>query len=259
MINIHDEYETRAPSQQNAIDIFAGEWASALPSDLGLNAGAAALFDYGTVQWAVEQLGSIRGFRILELGPLEGGHSYCLANAGAASILAIEANKRAYLKCLIAKEITGSNANFILGDFNKYLDCTTETFDLVFATGVLYHMVDPVELLVKASRLSSKIFMWTHYFDAEVFANNSIMGAYFDGTTTTKILNGSQYTYHRRNYKEALGNLNYSGGVDTYSNWMERDDIIKCLHNLKFSDIRVTGETLGHVHGPCMTLLAQKT
>ena len=40
----------------------------------------------------------VDGRRVLELGPLEGGHSYMLQRAGAARVLAIEANTRAFLK-----------------------------------------------------------------------------------------------------------------------------------------------------------------
>ena len=51
--------------------------------------------------------GRLAGFGILELGPLEGAHTYRLEQLGAERILAIEANVEAYLKCLIVKEILG--------------------------------------------------------------------------------------------------------------------------------------------------------
>ena len=63
------------------------------------------------------------GFRILELGPLEGAHTYQLEKLGAAEIVAIEANKEAFLKCLIIKELAQlERARFLLGDFVTYLE-----------------------------------------------------------------------------------------------------------------------------------------
>jgi hypothetical protein len=60
--------------------------------------------------------GRLDDMSLLELGPLEGAHTYQLEKLGAKSILAIEANVEAFLKCLITKEITGLQvAKFMLG------------------------------------------------------------------------------------------------------------------------------------------------
>src|SRR6187402_1626923 len=90
---ILDSYVHAAPSPQLALDLFKGDWWSAVP---GLQAGSTPLFDDSRIRWAVEHLGGVTGRRILELGPLEGGHTYMLERAGAASVVAIEANTRAY-------------------------------------------------------------------------------------------------------------------------------------------------------------------
>src|SRR4051812_20493353 len=91
------------PTNQNAIDLIDG-WVSQLPPEVGVNAGHAVLFHDPRTVWALERLGSVAGQTVLELGPLEGGHTYML-HQGGARVLAIEANKRAYLKCLIVKEL----------------------------------------------------------------------------------------------------------------------------------------------------------
>ena len=79
-------------------------------------------FDDGRIQFAVGRFGGVQGLSILELGPLESGHPYMLQKAGAREIVAVEANTRAYLKCLIAKEVLGLEAaHFTLGDFEEYL------------------------------------------------------------------------------------------------------------------------------------------
>src|SRR5690349_6333313 len=106
---IQDVYIRTAPSAQNAVDIFRGEWSSQLPATLQgeAKAGDTPLFEDDRIKWAIEQFGGATNFTALELGPLEGGHSYMLERQGATSVLAIEANVRAYLKCLITKELLG--------------------------------------------------------------------------------------------------------------------------------------------------------
>src|SRR6187549_1828057 len=101
-----DHYVTSPPSGQNAIDIFKGEWSSQFPPEAGeIQAGQWKLFEDTRLAWGLGRLGGIDGGNVLELGPLEAGHTYMLERAGAASVVAVEANTRAYLKCLIVKEI----------------------------------------------------------------------------------------------------------------------------------------------------------
>src|SRR4051812_13767850 len=96
------------PTPQTALDIFKGEWASRLPPPLdSTHAGSGALFEDPRINWAAERLRGLEGKTILDLGPLEGGHPYMFERMGAAEILGIESNPRAFLKCLITKELLG--------------------------------------------------------------------------------------------------------------------------------------------------------
>ena len=114
-----DQYVDHAPSDQAALDMFEGEWASLIPGFQ--SSGWAPLFQDERVQWFDSQCGGFAGKKVLELGPLEGGHTYMLWKSGASPIISIESNKKAYLKCLITKELVGYDAKFLLGDFTKYL------------------------------------------------------------------------------------------------------------------------------------------
>jgi len=81
-------FETKAPHHQNAIDIFKGGWASNLSEVLpGAISGDVPLFVAdGRPRAAAAGLGQggrLDGMRVLELGPLEGGHSYALEKLGA--------------------------------------------------------------------------------------------------------------------------------------------------------------------------------
>ena len=162
------------PSPQNALDIFKNRWWSQFPGPFsGLKAGSIALFEDPRITWAISELGGLHHQTVLELGPLEGAHSYMLEQAGAASITSIEANPEAYLKCLIVKETVGLNrTHFLCGDFIEYLHNSPPHFDAVLASGVLYHMVAPVELIALLSDITHRIYLWTHYYDAQLISTD---------------------------------------------------------------------------------------
>lgn len=256
MTNILDEYVTQLPSAQHALDIFKGEWSSRLPPEFGLAAGNIPLFQDNRITWSIEALGGVEGARVLELGPLEAGHTYILQKKGAASILAIEANTRAYLKCLVIKELLELNrAKFLLGDFVAYLRQNTEQFDLCVASGVLYHMKQPAELLHLISKASQKLILWTHYYNPDNIHLNPHL---FEASTTENYL-GFEHTIHRQNYRqEALSNSGFCGGMQHFSYWMTRADILRGLAHFGFTQVQINFEQVEHPNGSCFLLVAQK-
>jgi hypothetical protein len=134
---ILDSYFKSAPGPQNALDIFRGEWSSALPPPLSdLQAGGVGLFDDDRIKWFLKEIGGVAGKAVLELGPLEGGHTYMLEKAGAAQVTALEANSRAFLRCLVVKELLGlPRSRFLCGDFMEYLRQAGPRFDVCLAAG----------------------------------------------------------------------------------------------------------------------------
>ena len=133
-----NKYIFKSPSIQNALDIFQGEWISKLPGEYGqFHAGEnSTLFDDPRLIWGIGVFGGVKNFKILELGPLEGGHTFILQEHGASEIISIEANLRAFLRCLIIKEIFDlHHAKFQYGDFLEYLRVEPDCFDLCIASG----------------------------------------------------------------------------------------------------------------------------
>ena len=177
-----------------------------MPDDSGLHSkpGTAALFSDGRIRWAENVFGGFADKNILELGPLEGAHSYMMQNAGAKTITAIEANSRAFLKCLCIKELFDLNrVSFKLGDFVSFLEQNKNKYDIAIASGVLYHMVDPVKVLDLISRAADRIFIWTHYFDESVISKNKDIAHKF-GKLETASYQGLEYRYSSQAYKKAL-------------------------------------------------------
>jgi hypothetical protein len=257
MDNILDAYVKTCPTHQNAIDLFKNEWSSKIPGDY--QSGSIPLFGDTRIAWAQQQLGGFVGAKALELGPLEGGHSYMLEKMGAASVLAIESNSRAYVKCLISKEILAmQRVKFMLGDFVCYLKETEEKFDVCIASGVLYHMQKPSELLGLMAAHSDKIMLWTHYYDEALIKKNRHIKKGKFGEAEEMEYQGFKHTVYRQNYHEALEIDGFCGGPESYSNWMLRDDIPACLEHFGFKDIRIDIEKTDHPNGPCYCVAAMK-
>ena len=228
-----EKFEQRVPAPQNAIDIFRGHWASDLrPIFSDAIAGDARHFDKDPKpQWAAQALGSnsrLDGYSILELGPLEAANTYNLERLGA-SVLAIEANVEAYLKCLIVKEICGlSRAHFLLGDFNQFLATTSNRFDLVYCSGVLYHMSDPVSTIEMISKVTDKVFVWSHVYDEH----------HYTGAERVKEYDARFPHIELWSYDHAAGmsDSHFWGGNQSISRWMRAQPMIDAFKYFGFSE-----------------------
>jgi len=258
--SINNYYVTSYPSAQNALDIFKDEWSSQLPPPVNhLRVGTIQLFEDARVHWFASEIGGFQNQRVLELGPLEGGHSYMLEQMGAESVTAIEANTRAYLKCLITKEILGlRRVRFLCGDFVEYLrsgDCPQ--FDIGLASGVLYHMVNPVELIgLLAAHCTAHLLLWTHFYD-DAWATRRNLRDKFPFSQPAEY-SGFRHTLYRQQYGYAVQWSGFCGGSRPHSNWMERDEIVACLKYFDFANVRIGFDDYDHPNGPSFALVASR-
>jgi len=256
-MSLSTEYVKTAPSVQNALDIFKGRWFSRLPL-AGARAGDVPLFEDARIAWAIAEFGGVEAKTVLELGPLEGAHSYMLERAGAASVTAIEANPEAFLKCLVVKESLGlERTHFVCGDFLEYLRAEPPRFDAAVASGVLYHTSAPVELIALLSRITGQLFLWTHYYDAELIGRNRELESMFAGERESEH-DGFRHTLYRYEYWGSFGARRFCGGSRAHAHWMRRDEILACLQHFGYTHIVTKFEERDHVDGPAFALLASK-
>ena len=255
---ILDQYFKNHPSAQNAVDIFAGEWASSFGAPHAtLKAGKALLFNDPRLTWALEELGGVAGRSVVELGPLEAAHTTMLERAGARSIVAVEANARAYMKCLVTKEIYGlSTARFLAGDCMEFLRHTKERYDVVVAHGILYHMAHPAELIKLLASASDRVTIWTHYYDAN--SSSLQKRRNFSKTPIATTFEGFNHTLYRQHYGRSLWLNNFYGGMQKHSHWMTRQGILDCLAHYGFKDIKIAYDNPLDEPGPSFTLVALK-
>ncbi len=144
-----------------------------------------------------------------------------LDRAGA-SVLAIEANKLSFLRCLIAKDLLRLDyAHFLLGNFVRWLEATEERYDIIVACGVLYHMSDPVHLLETMARRTDCVFLWTHYFDATAMPPNDLRHVPFSGEVIARDFRGIPVRLHTRHYYGAQQDAAFCGGPNDRHYWLE--------------------------------------
>lgn len=259
-MSILDEYVTKAPSAQNMIDLFGGQWSSRLPPDCGLTAtpGRASLFEDARLSWALDVFGGVVDQDVLELGPLEAGHTYMLHRAGAGTITSIEANSRAFMKCLCIKEALGlPRARFLLGDFVGYLQQCERRFGMVVASGVLYHMADPLELLKLIAKVTDKVFIWTHYYHPRLRLPEAPTRDKFEMPSDVE-LDGHRFELVRQHYQDALNWDGFCGGSARTSMWFTRESLFDALRAFGFSKIDVAFEKPAHPNGPAVALCASR-
>jgi hypothetical protein len=254
-----DAYVRTPPGPQNAIDIFKGEWVSRLPAPFDdLTGGVAPLYDDPRLRLGLDVIGGVAGKRVLELGPLEAGHTYLLDRAGAADILAIEGNSRAFLKCLVVKELVEMRAaRFVCGDFLEYLRGTPDRVDLTLASGVLYHMMNPVELIARIARVTDAVYIWTHYYD-EALLNTSVVTARRVVAPEEAEYEGYRHRLHRFDYGRALERKDFCGGNRPQARWLTRADILGALRHFGFGRVHPFYDEPNHLHGPAFSVVAQR-
>ena len=249
-------YVNSAPSPQNALSIFEGEWSSRVPCEA--RSGAAVSFEDDRLSWLEKEIGC-KGKTVLELGPLEGGHSYMLQKMGAKIITSVEGNSRAYLKCLVVKELLGlQRVNFLYGDFVEYLKETDKSYDICLASGVLYHMRNPAELIDLLSRhCQGHLFLWTHYFDEKILKKKPAYKSRFPRAVTANY-KGFDHILHQYEYSHALIWQGFCGGSAPFSHWMSREDIFRCLEYFGFDQFKVNFEEPLQQNGPGLAIIARK-
>ena len=254
-----DEYVSTVPSPQNAVDALLG-WNHALPAEAGAVAGTGHFYHDPRILWALEQFGSLEGKSVLEIGPLEASHTYLLERHGPALLHAVEANKLSFLRCLVVKELLDLRiARFFLGDCQAWLAQNELRYDFIVASGVLYHMMDPVRLIELIAARTDACFFWTHYADEAQMPPGDPRRLAFVGEMETQVCCGVTVRSHRRSYYGAWVDKSFCGGIHDMHRWVERDDILALLGALGFDDLRIWGEQPDHPNGPAFCVYARRS
>jgi SAM-dependent methyltransferase len=102
---------------------------------------------------------------ILELGALEGAHSFIFAkHPGVKRVVALEGRETNLRKARFVQELLKirsvefAQANLEHADLSRF-----GTFDAIFCCGLLYHLPEPGKLLEQLPGIAPVVFIWTQY------------------------------------------------------------------------------------------------
>lgn len=202
--------------------------------------------------WHIEMAGGLHGKRILELGPLEGAHIKMMLAKGACEIIAIEGLSDCFLRCLVMKEAFQLiRARFLFGDFCRYVEeYKGQKFDIVSASGVLYHQKNPAELIFNLAKVTDTVFVWS-----QVANNNHPDGdeGFVEAQSGTWRYWGKWNDYGGTR----LTSESYCGGLHDKAFWMYPDDMRKCFRDAGFGSITEKIQS-ANSNGDCVLFVARK-
>ncbi len=236
------------PDGKNALELFSGAWASRLPARFHdvPGQGSAGLFEDERILWAAGRLQEhgipLAGADVLELGPLEAGHTSMLLQKGARRVTAVEANARAYVKCLVVKEVLGlTGASFLLGNALPFLRAEGPTYDVGVACAFLNHLRQPVEVIELLARRCRAVYVWNVVYGPALFEKQPGLRPHFGPPQAAK-WGGFPHTLHPHAYGEVHDYRTFWGGVEPDCCWMEAEEVVAALRHFGFTRVDVRRE-----------------
>ncbi len=176
---------------------------------------------------------------VLELGSLEGGHSFALArNPSVEKVVAVEVRDKNIEKAKFVQSLLNDKkVEFVEADVEKTDLTGLGTFDAVFCSGILYHLLQPWGLIGQCRVVSPRIFIWTQYAcenEAKKFSHK------YRGK------------WHREGgWRDALS------GASKWAFWLSMGSLLNLLTMNGYSDIEIIENNLEHPNGCAVTLAAE--
>jgi len=197
----------------------------------------------------LNKVSRIKDKKILEIGPFEGGNTKQLFDLGAKSITAIESNREFYFKTSLVKDAFNldnlklyfADCNVLLKDKELFPD---KCFDMLYASGVLYHMSNPVETIEIFSRLADTIYVNSH-----VASEHVPSGEWTELSDSV----GNKYSCRENTYNKGQ----HWGGVDESALWLSRQSMFDVFTNHGYK-IQILEDSENNVRGNYLGFLAQK-
>lgn len=175
---------------------------------------------------------------ILELGSLEGGHSFALAaHPTVERLVGVEGRQANVARAEWVRTLLGaSNVEFVQADLESTSLSTLGTFDVVFCCGLLYHLQRPWELIAQIGQVSSGLFLSTHYAAAE------------QANTVRHGVRGTIY--------QEFGLDDPLSGLSDESFWPTLDGLLGMLRDHGFTETNIVHNIQVHPNGPIVNLSA---
>ena len=173
---------------------------------------------------------------ILELGALEGAHTFLLAERpGVRRVLALEGREANLRKARFVQELLQipnvefAQANLEHADLAKF-----GKFDAVFCSGLLYHLPEPWKLIEQLPAVAPVLFIWTQYAPEN---------------EATDIGRGWRGKIHVEG-----GPDEPLSGMSRTSTWLTLPSLREVLAASGYKKIDIIHDDPGHANGPAVTI-----
>jgi SAM-dependent methyltransferase len=178
--------------------------------------------------------------RVLELGSLEGGHTYALAALpGIDRVLALEGRPANVERAQLVGRLSGAASSSIelrVADLEQTDLTALGTFDAVFCVGLLYHLPRPWELLERIAQVSNRLFLWTMH-------------------AVKPVPEEARAGYEGRSYAE-FGLADPLSGLSPISFWPTLDALVAMLADAGFDEVEIIEKAWLPERGAAVTLSA---
>jgi hypothetical protein len=172
---------------------------------------------------------------VLELGSLEGAHSFSLARR-VEQVTAIEGRAANLEKAHLVQRLLGvDNVSFVEADLETAELARLGRFDALFCVGLLYHLRRPWLLLDRFPAWSDRVFLQTHFAAAAEETADGLPG---------------------RTYAE-YGSRDPLSGLSQTSFWLTLPALTGRLEQNGYA-VRELDRDLKHPSGPIVTLAAER-
>jgi SAM-dependent methyltransferase len=175
---------------------------------------------------------------ILELGSLEGAHTFIMAqHPGVKRVVALEGREANLRKARLVQELLGiRNVEFLQANLEDADLASLGKFDAVFCCGLLYHLPQPRTLLERLPTVAPVLFIWTQYAS----------------------------DHEARDLPGGLrGKIHVEGGPDEplsglspTATWLTLDSLRELLTAAGYTRIEVIRDDPAHGNGPAVTIAA---
>jgi len=177
-----------------------------------------------------------RAETILELGALEGAHTFILAQRpGVKRVVALEGREFNLRKARFVQELLNvPNAEFAQANLENTHVAAFGTFDAVFCSGLIYHLPEPWKLISQLSALAPRLFIWTHYeadADAQVVSEGLRGKIHAEGGAADPL-----------------------SGMSTTATWLTLESLITALTRSGYASVHVIDDDPTHPNGPAVTI-----
>jgi len=186
---------------------------------------------------------------VMELGPLVGVHSHTLQNMGVKRVIAIEGRQQNYEECLYNKlTYNMDKCIFVLANIKGSVIPEFKKVDICVAFRLLHHLNNPYNVIKKIAKITDNICIYYRV------ANYLSIGS---------CPSNIEISSHGYKGKRCIEGFNRVSGMQKYSIWLYKDDLLRLLKDVGFSIISIIeeGEEPSFIEGVNCTyiiLLASK-